>query len=650
MIGESTAAQHGPTSAVVLICESQPGDARDEIVEAWLAERRHRSHGPAVRVSCDPRSGGIWAGLRDLLESLVPAIRARAPELLACHGRELCLVVPSLRSELDFPESLTDTVQHEEKTRNYPADRAYRCLHGLIDLLAEWHELMAPGDWSIVCDDFDLAGGLVRRFFAQLARRRGDALGLHLLAVVAAGGGADVAAQLEPSTVAASLARSRPAAEPPVADPEAMTQIALELERQREEGTLGDEDLPRLIDAWERSSAPERALRWQVCAMSRYNHLGLYETSLPYASAVQTGLGRLRAEEPELYPVAISLLFFCYVPLGRAHEVRPVLEEALELLKDPSELAHTLYLLAMLHARFLEPANQALADEYLHRALSVLSDGELPESERAFLTVFMMNGLALVRLRQRRVADALALCAEGIARLNEHLGPNHHRLHRSVLLFNIAQVHAQIGPYETAIDYFTQAMALDPNYSEYYNDRGAVHFKLGKFKDAERDYLRAIELSPPYAEVWTNLGQCYRSTERMEDAATAYSRAIDLEPGATLPLIGRAEANAALGHAERALQDYDRALAIDSGQPLVLASRAVLHYEAGRLGGSLADLDAAIALAPDLAELYQNRAVALRDLGRPNAAAGDLIRYLELSPDAEDREDVQATVAEWLAA
>jgi tetratricopeptide (TPR) repeat protein len=650
MTWESTAPQYGPLSAGVLIFESQPGDARDEIVEAWLAERRHRSQGPTVRVSCDPRSGGIWAGLRDLLESLVPAIRARAPELLASHGRELCLVVPSLRSELDFPESLTDTVEHEEKTRNYAADRAYRCLHGLIDLLAEWHQLVAPGEWSIACDDLDLAGGLVRRFFAELVRRRGDALGLRLLAVVAAGSGADVAAQFEPSRVATRLARSLPTAEAPGANPEAMTQRALELERQREEGTLGDEDLPRLIDAWERSSAPERALRWQVSAMSRYNHLGLYEASLPYAPAVQTGLGRLRAEEPELYPAAISLLFFCYVPLGRAHEVRGVLEEALELLSDPSELAHTLYLLAMLHARFLEPADQPLADEYLQRALSVLADGELPESQRAFLTVFMMNGLALVRLRERRVADALALCAEGIARLNEHLGPDRHRLHRSVLLFNIAQVHAQVGPYETAIDYFTQAMALDPNYSEYYNDRGAVHFKLGRFEDAERDYLRAIELSPPYAEVWTNLGQCYRSMERMENAATAYSRAIDLEPDAALALIGRAEANTALGRAERALLDYDRALTIDPAQPLVLANRAVLHYEAGRLRGSLADLDAAIALAPDHAELYQNRAVALRELGRPDAAAGDLIRYLELSPDAEDRDDVQASVTELLAA
>ena len=112
---------------------------------------------------------------------------------------------------------------------------------------------------------------------------------------------------------------------------------------------------------------------------------------------------------------------------------------------------------------------------------------------------------------------------------------------------------------------------------------------------------------------------------------------------------------AALARVSAAYQSWlawigSEATRIDPAQPLVLANRAVLHYEAGRLRGSLADLDAAIALAPDHAELYQNRAVALRDLGRPNAAAGDLIRYLELSPDAEDRDDVQASVTELLAA
>jgi tetratricopeptide (TPR) repeat protein len=380
--------------------------------------------------------------------------------------------------------------------------------------------------------------------------------------------------------------------------------------------------------------------------MWNYNHAGLYEASLIYASDVEAALDRVHVEDPGLYYTAVNILYFCYVPIGRGDEARAILEDALTRIDKPEEVAQVCYLLAMLHARFLASNDQARAEAYLDRALGVLPTAEIPEHQRHFLTAFMMNGLALVRLRERRVQDALELCRAGVDRLNDHLDPEHHRLHRSVLLFNIAQVHAQIGPYEDAIDYFSQAMEMDPNYSEYYNDRGAVHFKLGRPADAERDYLRAIELSPPYAEVWTNLGQCYREMERMDDADRAYSRALDLDPDRILAVVGRAEARSALDRRELALDDYDRALTLGPDQPLVLGSRAILHYEAGRLAAALADLDAALELGPEIAELYQNRAVALRELGRSDEAARDLGRYLELCPDAEDRDEVQESLSQ----
>jgi len=369
-----------------------------------------------------------------------------------------------------------------------------------------------------------------------------------------------------------------------------------------------------------------------------------------WAEQVEGGLDRLRDEHPNLYFPAVNALYFCYVPLGRADAALGLMERAVTVVDDRAALPRLYYLLSMLHARFLSTIDLDRADGYLEAGLSLLEQADMPEGERHFLTVFLMNGLALVRLRQRRVDEALALCREGVERLDQHLDPEHHSLHRSVLLFNIAQVHAQIGPYEDAVDYFTRAMEMDPNYSEYYNDRGSVLLKMDRLEEAERDYLRAIELSPPYPEVCTNLGQCYRAMDRMADARQAYSRALDLDPTSTLALVGRAEAAAGLGQAEAALADYDRALELEPAQPAVLASRAIVHYEAGRLDRALSDLDAAVALAPDLADLYQNRAVALRALGWAPEAARDLQAYLRLSPDAEDRAEVEAGLASLLAA
>ena len=612
----NVALQFRPPGAEVLEIES--GADRDVAVERWLSGRRDQG-GPTWRLRCRPQDGGVWAGMSTLFECLVPAIGASAPELLELHARELCLVLPRLQAELEFPMSLADTVGDHEKTRNYAADRAYRCLHGLIDLLAEWQQLADPGPWSIVLEDLDAANGLVQRFFSELVRRRGRTLGLRILVVVG---------RIEPP-----------------ADPEAMRRCALALEPLVAELGEHDDELPRLIDAWERSDEPARALYWQLTAMLRYTHAGLYEAALPYAAAVEAGLERLFSQDSNRYLTAVNALFFCYVPLGAGERTIPLLERALARAAEPVMRAGLSYQLAMMHARFLPSTDQEAAEECLRQALATIAPADVEDLERHFMSVFLMNGLALVRLRQRRVSDALELCRSGVERLNEHLAPEHHRLHRSVLLFNIAQVHAQVGPHELAIEYFTQAMAMDPNYSEYYNDRGAVFFKMGELELAELDYLRAIELSPPYAEVWTNLGQCYRALGRMDAAVEAYSRAIDLEPDAALAIVGRADAHWALDRPAAALADYDLALNLDPRQPAALANRAILHYDAGRLHEAIADLDAALELAPELAELYQNRAVALRELGRVEHAARDLGVYLELCPDAEDRAEVEESLS-----
>jgi tetratricopeptide (TPR) repeat protein len=637
--------QSWPQRAGVTVLEAAPGEARDAVIERWIAADGER-RGPTWRLACGSRERGPWAGLDALVEDLVGMLRDSAPALLAAHGQELCLIVPGCKADVEFPQSLTDTLEGEEKTRNYAADRAYRSLHGLIDLFGEWHELTQPGPVTIACDGYDSSNGLVQRFFAELVRRRGAALGLRLLLAVGTGCGEAAIAALDETSIAAAVRLALPATREPHAAPEAMTRLATELE----DGLPNEPDaramaLPRLIEAWRGSETPERAVRWQLTAMWNYNHAGLYEASLIYASDVEAALDRVHAEDPGLYYTAVNILYFCYVPIGRGDAARAILEQALTRIEKPEEVAQVCYLLAMLHARFLAATDQVAAESYLDRALGVLPEAEIPDHQRHFLTVFMMNGLALVRLRERRVEAALDLCRAGVDRLNEHLDPDHHRLHRSVLLFNIAQVHAQIGPYEDAIAYFSQAMEMDPNYSEYYNDRGAVHFKLDRLAEAERDYLRAIELSPPYAEVWTNLGQCYRAMERMDDADRAYSRALDLDPGCILARVGRADARSALDQGQLALADYDRALELGPDQPLVLGSRAILHYEAGRLTEALADLNAAIDLGPEVAELHQNRAVALRELGRLDEAARDLATYLELCPEAEDRTEVEASLA-----
>jgi len=644
------------TAGAVTILESSPGARRDAVVEQWLGQATEA--GAATwRLECAQETGGVWAGLGDLVESLLPQILRDLPDLAAACGYEISLVLPRYEGQLQVTRPLTETTAPGERTRNYPADRVDRSLHGLIDLLSVWHQRSGAAPFALACDNFDRANGLVQRFFHHLVRRRGQQMGLQLLVCAGPGRGDDLAAGFPAVAVTAVTAGFRLGSElgseqAPLLriDPEEMAERARALEaRVRPDPYRNYVDLPRLIDCWRHSSEPERALRWQVSAINILNHRGLYQVSLDYADEVEANLQRIPADDSDLYLAAVNGLYFCRVTLGHAELARQTTENALDRVV-PAQLPHLYYMLAMLHARFLDDKDLAVAERYLGQALDLVATIEMADDDRQFLTVFLNNGLALVRVRQRRAADAVALCEAGLARLQANLAPDKHRLHHSVLLYNIAQVYAQVGPYDRAIEYFGQTMAMDPNYSEYYNDRGSLYFKMGQLEEAESDFKNAITLSPPYSEVWVNLGQCYRAMGRMADAVSAYSRALDLEPEVSLAVAGRADAHASLGCLDEAGDDYDTALRLDPTQALVWAGRAIVRYEQGQVVDALDDLNEAVALAPDLGELRQNRAVALQDLGFTARAAEDLQRYLALCPSADDRAEVEAQLESLLSA
>jgi tetratricopeptide (TPR) repeat protein len=295
------------------------------------------------------------------------------------------------------------------------------------------------------------------------------------------------------------------------------------------------------------------------------------------------------------------------------------------------------YLLSMLSSRFTKPRDFKKGEDYLERGLEAIEQAHLPEGERHFKTVFNRNGLAMIRNFQHRHQEAIELCRTGIERLEQHLSGDQHRLHRSILFYNMAQVYAAIGSSDEAIRYYSVAMQMDQNYSEYYNDRGNVYLKLGLLDEAKADYLTAIELSPPYFEVFANLGQCYRRMGQMELAIESYSRALDLEPNHALALLGRAKAQEELGNGPLAINDYSAALKLDPTMWEAFASRAFLLYDTGDLAQSLADLNKAIELKNDSADLYQNRAILLTDLKQFDKALGDLQKAVRLTSNLQDR-------------
>ncbi|MGD2114701.1 MAG: tetratricopeptide repeat protein [Acidobacteriota bacterium] len=634
-----------------VILEAPPGPIRDERLERWLEETDPGGERSWL-LDCDAARHGLWAGLGQWLLDLHPALEERAPELVERHSHEFVNIAPRLRRSIrSGMVTLTDEAQADEAVRNYAIDRGYRLGHGVIELLERWQGMTGDDGWTVVCRDYDRAGALVQRFFRELVRRRGRTLGLRLVLVTSPASGDAEAEDLGFDPAPERIRWTLPDEPWPPVDGAEMRRRAEALEREVSQDPLKIEiHLGELIHLWRSSDRPEGALRWKALALGIYNHYGFYEDALQFVEPILESLESIEPIEGYQYFFTrwniVGSVFGCLVANGypeRALEV--IREEGLDKVTDELDRVRLNYVMAMLHSRFLDQKNLDLAEEYIGKGLDILRTVDaVSDRDQVFLTVFLNNGLAFIRHRQRRPREAIALCRDGFERMDRHLDPDRHRLHRSVLLYNQAQVYSALGEHEEAIEKFDQALEMDPNYSEYYNERGSVYLSMGRYEEAVRDYQRAIETSPPYPEVWTNLGQCLRKMGRVEDAIQAYSRALDLDPEHFLARVGRAQALDLLERVEDAEADYTHALRLDSSDPHLWANRAVLRYQRQDFEASLEDLDRAIELAPEDGDLYHNRAVALESLGDEDRALRDLRRYLELRPDAPDRAAVEERI------
>jgi tetratricopeptide (TPR) repeat protein len=619
---EATVPPPAATAPHVTVLEAPSGAARHEWLERWVREARDGG-ATAWLLDCDAGREGMWAGVNGWLRELLPALEARAPELFARHDAELAAVLPDLRLRVRPRHiTLTDASEGDEAVRHYARDRAYRIPHGLVDLAEGWHARSGGGAWALACDGFDPRGGLAGFFFRELLRRRGEALGLRMLVAVEPGEGDGVEAALRPfATVARVRAELSHLPEPPL-EPAEAARLAEEMEAWVREDTMWVAmHAHTVIRLWTAAGRPDRAADWHGRALGLFTHLGYYDDALRHAAPIRENLAVFDGPDT-FYGRArmVSLLHVVYAATGRPDEALRLVEtEGLPYVTDPLERSQLLYVAAMLHARYLPVRDLARGEQCLRQALDELERAPLDAAERHFKTGFLLNGLAYVRFRQGHPDEAAGLTHQNQARLDENLPPERHRLHRSVLLYNAGQVYAQTGDHERALWHYSQAIELDPAYSEYYNDRGSLYLKLARTDDAERDFLRAIDLSAPYPEVWFNLGQCYTRAGRHPDAERAYARAADLDPARAPAWVNLARARQALGRPHEALAAYDAAVAADGANPLVLANRAGLRLSLGRPREALDDLDRAVALAPDNQALQRNRLVVLGAL-EPAAA------------------------------
>ena len=234
----------------------------------------------------------------------------------------------------------------------------------------------------------------------------------------------------------------------------------------------------------------------------------------------------------------------------------------------------------------------------------------------------------------------------------------------------------EAGDLETAVSRFSEAIKLNPQFADAYNNRGLALTELGHTAQAIHDFDKAVELAPNMALAYFNRGlaqyeqgdydrvigdvneairlapdapetYAMRGRAQMERGETAsaiadFSEAIRLHPDYAEAYCNRGIAHLLDENIEQALADLDKAIRLDPASVVAFSHRGVARLRSGDLDGAIADLTQAIQLEPNDPIAYNMRGAAYCEKGLYSQAIADCDEALRLDPDYEDaRENKQ---------
>jgi tetratricopeptide (TPR) repeat protein len=198
---------------------------------------------------------------------------------------------------------------------------------------------------------------------------------------------------------------------------------------------------------------------------------------------------------------------------------------------------------------------------------------------------------------------------------------------------------AAAGKTDAAIDDYTTALKLEPNYpaallsrSQSLSDRddNAKH----DLDTAIADLTTLIGRFKDSAELIMNRGYILTRDRRFDEATADFTDVLRLRPKSSGALRARAGVYAELKQLDKAAKDYDHAVDLEPDLPTSYIARGNFRSQLGEDTEAIADFDKAIEIYPSAAEAYSGRAYVLLQQGNLKAALKGFDQALKFDDNA----------------
>ena len=122
---------------------------------------------------------------------------------------------------------------------------------------------------------------------------------------------------------------------------------------------------------------------------------------------------------------------------------------------------------------------------------------------------------------------------------------------------------AMKGNVEEVLAHYKELVRLFPNDERAHTLLGNLHFGRQEYDVAVKEFVRATAINPSFSQPYNQLGYAYRFLDKMDDAETAFKKYVQLIPDDPNPHDSYAELLMKRGRFAESIAVYEKALSLD---------------------------------------------------------------------------------------
>ncbi|MFK0731006.1 MAG: tetratricopeptide repeat protein [Gloeotrichia echinulata GP01] len=180
------------------------------------------------------------------------------------------------------------------------------------------------------------------------------------------------------------------------------------------------------------------------------------------------------------------------------------------------------------------------------------------------------------------------------------------------------------GDYKGAVEDATAAINIDSKYVEAYSRRCGAYVNLAEYQQADGDCTKALELNRKYIDAYVNRAAARVNLGKNQEAITDLTMVIESNPSDAQAYLNRGVAYYRIPDYKNAIADFNQAIGHNPQYAEAYNGRGFTRFQLGEKQGAIEDFTKALEIKPDFADAYKNRAIAYIDQGNKQAAIADL--------------------------